>query len=64
PGITDPASLAYRREDQILSAERIEQQYIHEILPAKLRLSLDYQQRRSLLSDLKILVQTLAGLLE
>jgi lipopolysaccharide/colanic/teichoic acid biosynthesis glycosyltransferase len=64
PGITDPASLAYRREDQILTAERIEQQYIQEILPAKLRLSLDYQQRRSLLSDLKILVQTLAGLLE
>ena len=64
PGITDPASLAYRREDQILSAERIEQQYIQEILPAKLQLSLDYQQRRSLFADLGILVRTVAGLLE
>jgi lipopolysaccharide/colanic/teichoic acid biosynthesis glycosyltransferase len=64
PGITDPASLAYRREDQILSAERIEQQYVQEILPAKLQLSLDYQQRRGLLSDLGVLVRTVAGLLE
>ncbi len=64
PGITDPASLAYRHEDQILSAEKIEQQYIQEILPAKLRLSLDYQQRRSFLSDLGILLRTVAGLSE
>ncbi len=64
PGITDPASLAYRREDQILSAERMEEQYIQEILTAKLQLSLEYQQRRSFLSDLGILVRTLTGLLE
>lgn len=64
PGITDPASLAYRREDQILSADGIEQQYVREILPAKLQLSLDYQRRRSFLSDLGILVRTAVGLLE
>jgi lipopolysaccharide/colanic/teichoic acid biosynthesis glycosyltransferase len=64
PGITDPASLAYRREDQILSAERIEQQYTQEILPAKLQLSLDYQRRRRFLSDLGLLLRTVAGLLE
>ena len=64
PGITDPASLAYRREDQILCADGIEQQYVREILPAKLKLSLDYQQHRSFLSDLGILVRTAIGLLE
>lgn len=58
PGITDPASLAFRREDQILSASRMEEQYVAEILPAKLKLSLDYQKRRNLLSDFRILLQT------
>lgn len=64
PGITDPASLAYRREDQILSADGIEQQYVREILPAKLQLSLEYQHRRSFFSDLGILMRTAIGLLE
>jgi lipopolysaccharide/colanic/teichoic acid biosynthesis glycosyltransferase len=58
PGITDPASLAYRREDQMFSLDRMEQQYVEEILPAKLKLSLDYQQRRNFLSDLGILART------
>jgi lipopolysaccharide/colanic/teichoic acid biosynthesis glycosyltransferase len=63
PGITDPASLAYRREDQIFSASRMEEQYVREILPAKLKLSLDYQKQRSLLSDVRILLQTAFGLI-
>ncbi|MGO9086146.1 MAG: sugar transferase [Candidatus Sulfotelmatobacter sp.] len=63
PGITDPATLAYRREEQIFSATRMEQQYVEEILPAKLKLSLDYQMRRNLLSDVRILFQTAIGLI-
>lgn len=58
PGITDPASLAYRREDQILAADHIEQQYVQRILPAKLQLSLAYQKQRSFGSDLGILFRT------
>jgi lipopolysaccharide/colanic/teichoic acid biosynthesis glycosyltransferase len=61
PGITDPASLANRREDQMFSADRMEQQYVEEILPSKLKLSLGYQQRRSLLSDIGILLRTAFG---
>jgi len=64
PGITDPATLAYRREDQALSACGTEQQYIHEILPAKLRLSLDYQKKRNFLSDVGILGRTVLGLID
>jgi lipopolysaccharide/colanic/teichoic acid biosynthesis glycosyltransferase len=64
PGITDPASLAYRHEDQILSADRLEQQYVREVLPAKLTLSLDYQQRRTFLSDIGILFRTMLKLFE
>ncbi|HEY6339359.1 MAG TPA: sugar transferase [Candidatus Sulfotelmatobacter sp.] len=58
PGITDPASLAYRREDHMFSASRMEEQYVEEILPAKLKLSLEYQRQRTLFSDLRILLQT------
>jgi lipopolysaccharide/colanic/teichoic acid biosynthesis glycosyltransferase len=62
PGITDPASLAYRREDKLFVPERMEQQYVSEILPEKLRLSLEYQRRRSLLTDLHVLLTTVLGL--
>ena len=64
PGVTDPASLAYRHEDQILSADGLEQQYVSEVLPAKLALSLDYQQGRTFLSDLTILLRTVFRVLE
>lgn len=68
PGITDPASLAYRHEEEILSASRrghqnMEQQYVEEILPVKLKLSLAYQKQRTLFSDVRILLQTVFGLL-
>lgn len=58
PGITDPASLAYRREEETRSASRVEDQYVNEILPAKLKLSLDYQMRRTFLTDIGILLKT------
>jgi len=64
PGITDPASLAYRHEDRLLSTERREEEYIREILPRKLALSVSYQQRRSFLSDLGILCKTVFGIEE
>src|SRR5579864_3745653 len=64
PGITDPAALAYRHEERILSASGLEQQYVGGILPAKLKLSLDYQQKRSFWSDLRILLRTALALVE
>lgn len=64
PGITDPASLAYRHEDHILSADGMEEQYVREVLPDKLALALDYQQRRTFLSDIGILFRTSLKLLE
>lgn len=62
PGITDPASVAYRREEQLFHASGIEEQYLSQILPHKLRLSLEYQSRRNFFSDLAILFQTVFGL--
>jgi lipopolysaccharide/colanic/teichoic acid biosynthesis glycosyltransferase len=62
PGITDPASLAYRNEENLFAADRMEQQYVSEILPQKLRLSLDYRRKRSFFSDLRVLFNTVLNL--
>ena len=58
PGITDPASLAYRHEEQALASDDVESLYTGKILPHKLRLSLEYQRRRTLTSDLTIIINT------
>jgi len=60
PGITDPASLAYVDEAAVLARfDHCERAYVEVVLPAKLALSLDYLDRRTLRSDLGILVRTL-----
>src|SRR6266700_5673187 len=59
PGITDPASLLYRREEEIFVSGQMERQYVSQILPDKLRLSLEYQHRRCLTSDCRILLETI-----
>ncbi len=64
PGITDPAALAYAREEEFLNAADIENQYVSQILPKKLKLSLDYQQHRTFASDLKLLLRTVVSLLK
>lgn len=62
PGITDPASLVYRCEDKIFIVGSVEQHYVSKILPDKLRLSLEYQRRRTFFSDLRVLLSTIFGL--
>jgi lipopolysaccharide/colanic/teichoic acid biosynthesis glycosyltransferase len=63
PGITDPATLAYRHEEEILSVHCSRQQYVDGILPIKIKLSLEYQRRRTFASDVRILLQTVFGLI-
>ena len=64
PGLTDPAALAHLDEAALLAdAADPEQVYIDRILPAKLRLQADYAASATLLSDLQVLLQTLARLL-
>lgn len=56
PGITDLASLAYRNEEEILGPVADPEAYYRKhILPAKLKLNLQYLESRSLLSDLRLL---------
>ena len=62
PGITDPATIAYREEEKFFEGRNLEEEYVSKILPDKLKLSLEYQQRRSSLSDLMILLRTVVNL--
>ncbi|HKQ97200.1 MAG TPA: sugar transferase [Candidatus Polarisedimenticolia bacterium] len=61
PGLTDPASLAYRDEEAILGrvpeAER-EAYYLRELVPKKLALSLAYAESAGLRSDLRLIART------
>ena len=59
PGITDPASLKFRHESEILGqADDPEAEYVQRILPEKIALAKEYIAQASLLSDLRLLVQT------
>ena len=58
PGITDPASLAYRNESELLASADAEETYARKVLPDKLRLSLEYARRRSFYSDLHLIFRT------
>jgi lipopolysaccharide/colanic/teichoic acid biosynthesis glycosyltransferase len=60
PGITDLASIRYRDEAALLgAAEDPEEEYVHRVLPEKIRLAKDYVRRRSLALDLAIIFGTL-----
>jgi len=59
PGITDPASLAYRNEEEQFCDGEVEQYYVSQILPQKLKLSLEYARHRTFRSDFILLIQTL-----
>lgn len=62
PGITDPASIKYRNENDILSsASNPEQYYIQHIMPDKLKINIDYINTRTFFKDIKIIFQTIFG---
>lgn len=62
PGITSPASLHYRHEAELLNGPNWEQTYLEEIMPHKLQIEMDYLSRRTLWSDLGIILKTLLAL--
>lgn len=63
PGITDPASIAYRHEEQILSSSPDpDALYRDVVLPHKLDLNLDYIRRMSFSLDIALLFKTLASI--
>lgn len=65
PGITDYASIEYSNESELLGrAKDPEQLYIHEIMPAKLQLNLKYIAEKGMITDLKIILNTVLKILK
>ncbi len=58
PGITSPATLAHRNEEEILAGRDLKTAYLHEVLPRKLNTDLAYFQNRTFLRDLALIVAT------
>jgi len=62
PGITGPASLKYRDEESLLSAQSDPERYNREVIwPDKVAINIAYLERYSLLKDIRILIQTVTG---
>lgn len=59
PGITDPASIRYRNENELLEkAEDPERYYIDVIMQEKIELYLEYVEKSSFWYDIKLIFQT------
>jgi len=59
PGITDPASIRYRNENELLeNAEDPEDYYINVIMQDKIKLYLEYVENHSFWYDLKLIFLT------
>ncbi len=60
PGLSSPASIQYRHEEKILSkqADDLEEFYVRQVMPEKLRIDLDYVKNQSLIRDVAICFRT------
>jgi len=62
PGITDPAALEFRNEEELLKAAAdTEKCYLEECVPRKIDLSLAYSQRATFWTDVDVIVRTVVG---
>lgn len=60
PGITGPATLAFRNEEALLAQAADPQTYNNQVIfPEKVRLNLEYMRNLSLLNDLRCILQTM-----
>jgi lipopolysaccharide/colanic/teichoic acid biosynthesis glycosyltransferase len=65
PGITDPSSLEFLDEGELLAAASDpEREYIDRILPRKLQAAADYAARATLWTDLRVIARTVRMLLQ
>lgn len=60
PGITDMASIAYKKENELLAkSPDPEKTYIEEVMPEKLKLNMIYIENRGLVNYFKIILKTI-----
>lgn len=58
PGITSPASIRFKREEELLGGPEWHRTYMERVLPEKLRMELAYFPSRTFLSDLALIART------
>lgn len=59
PGITDPASIRFRNENELLEkAEDPEKYYIEVVMQEKIKLYLEYVKKHNFFYDIKLILQT------
>jgi lipopolysaccharide/colanic/teichoic acid biosynthesis glycosyltransferase len=62
PGITGPASLKYRNEEELLAQQEDPVKYNDQVVfPDKVKINLDYLENRTFWGDIKIIFETLFG---
>ncbi len=62
PGITGPASLKYRNEEEILAAQSDPEKYNDEVIwPDKVKVNKDYIKNYSFVQDIRFILITLKG---
>jgi len=62
PGITGPATLKYRNEEELLAAQEDPEVYNREVIwPDKVRINLEYIRAWSLMGDVRYIRRTLFG---
>ena len=62
-GITSPASIEYKDEDEVIekfkgSGRSVDEIYVEEILPDKMKYNLKYIEEFSVINDIKIMIRT------
>jgi lipopolysaccharide/colanic/teichoic acid biosynthesis glycosyltransferase len=64
PGITDPASILLKDENEMIAASPDpEKFYIEKLIPEKVSINIQYIERMSLKNDLRIIVKTLFAII-
>ena len=68
-GITSPASIEYKDEDEVIekfkgTGRSIDDIYIEEVLPDKMKYNLEYIKNFSIINDIKIMIQTALAVIQ
>ena len=62
PGITGPASIKYRNEEELLAKQKDPEQYNREVIwPDKVKINMDYIENWSFSKDIGYIVRTISG---
>lgn len=63
-GVTSKASIEYKDEERLLAAgDDVDQTYVTQVLPEKMKYNLQYLKEFSLLMDVKLMIQTVVAVI-